>query len=72
MKKAVIRNGKIIYGDDIEANSVKPNDQQAKANREAMKINNRKDLLQPSQTDFYKAYKNKLDDLPDEAKRLLS
>lgn len=67
---AVIRNGKIIYGQ--EANAIKPSSTEAKARREAMKTNHRKDLLQPNQTDYYRVYKDKANDLPDETRRLLS
>ncbi len=69
-KKAIIRNGKIIY--DTDATIAKPNETAAHERREAMKLNHRKDLLQPSQTDYYRAYPNQAKDLPDETRRLLS
>lgn len=68
--KAVIRNGQIIYGE--EATSQKPNDLQARANREDQKVRHRKDMLQPNQVDYYKAYPEQAKDLPDETRRLLS
>lgn len=69
-KKAVIRNGNIIYGEESEM--TKANPLNAKHNRDAMKVRNRKDLLQRTQTDYYKAYPDQLDNLNPELKRLLS
>lgn len=71
-KRAVIRNGKIIYGDDIEATRLKPSDTAAHERREAMKTKHRKDLLQPNQVDYYKAYPEQMQDFSDETRRLLS
>lgn len=68
--KAVIRNGKIIY--DQEASIVMPNDMQARANREDMKVRFRAELLQKNQVDYYKKYPEQLKDLDDETHRLLS
>lgn len=70
--KAIIRNGKIIYGDDITAEVVKPNEMAAHENREDMKVRHRKDLLQRNQVDFYKAYPEQAKNLSDETRRLLS
>lgn len=70
--KAIIRNGRIIYGYDINAQVVQPTETAARARREDMKVRHRKDLLQPNQTDFYKAYPKQLENLNDETKRLLS
>lgn len=67
--KAVIRNGKIIYGEDAEA--PKPNDLQARANREDQKVRHRKDLLQPNDLQYYRAYKDQAKDLPDDLRRLV-
>lgn len=71
-KRAIIRNGKIIYGNLIEPQRINPNETEARANRENMKTNHRADLLQPNQTDYYKAYPKQAKDLPDETRRLLS
>jgi len=71
-RKAVIRNGKIIYGDDINAELVKPNETAARYRRETMKNNNRKEMLQRNQTDYYRAYPEQLDNLSDDLKRQLS
>jgi hypothetical protein len=70
MKRAVIRNGKIVY--DVAPHTIKPNETAAHERREAMKLKHRKDLLQPRQTDYYRAYPEQAKDLPDETRRLLS
>lgn len=72
IRKAVIRNGKIVYGDDVEAKIQKPNETEARAARQEQKTRYRKDLLQPNQVDYYKAYPDQAKDLPDETRRLLS
>lgn len=59
-KKVVIRNGKII---EDGAQHIKPNELSAKFDREHMKREYRKDLIQPNQVDFAKAW-------PDRAKEL--
>jgi len=69
-KKAVIRNGRIIY--DVDAEVLKPNETAARANREDMKVKHRKDLLQRNQVDFYKAYPEQAKNLSEETRRLLS
>lgn len=69
-KRAIIRDGKIIY--DKPANMLKPNETVARERRQAMRVNHRADLLQENQVDFYKVHPERLDDLPDETKRLLS
>lgn len=68
--KAVIKNGKIVYG--VDADVSKPNETQARSNRQDMKTKHRKDMLQKNQVDYYKAYPNQLDNLDDETKRLLT
>ena len=65
-------HGKIIYGDNISAEVVKPNETAAHERREAMKTKHRKDLLQRNQVDFYKAYPEQAKNLNDETRRLLS
>lgn len=69
-RKAVIRSGKIFYGE--EADTVMPNEMQARANREDMKVRFRAELLQKTQTDYWKVYKDQAKELPDETRRLLS
>lgn len=68
--KAIIRNGKIIYG--VNAEIPKPNETEAKANRNDQKVRHRADMLQPTETDYYRVYKDQAKDLPDETRRLLS
>lgn len=69
-KKAIIRHGKIIYG--VSAGVSKINDTLARAKRESMKVNHRKDLLQRNQVEYYKAFPDQAKNLSDEARRLLS
>lgn len=69
-RKAVIRGGKIIY--DVEAEISKPNEMQARANRQEMKTKHRKNLLQKNETAYYKAYPEQAKNLSDETRRLLS
>lgn len=71
-KRAIIRNGRIVYGDDIEATKVKPNETVANERREAMKVKHRKELLQRNEVDYYKAYPDQAENLSDETRRLLS
>ncbi len=71
-KKAIIRSGKIIYGDDIQAIHETPNETQAKANREDMKVRHRKDMLQKNQVDYWKVHKDQAEMLNPELRRLLS
>lgn len=71
-KKAIIRNGQIIYGDDIQATVPTPNETEARARREDQKVRHRADMLQPSQVDYYKMYPEKAKNLPEEVRRLLS
>lgn len=69
-KRVVIRNGQIV---EDEATVIKPNDLSAKSSREHMKREHRKDLLQPSQVAFAKAYPDKAKELYNEdTLRLLS
>lgn len=69
-KKVVIRNGKIV---EDKATAVIPNELSARYNREQMKREHRKDLLQPTQTDFAKAFPEKAKELYNEdTLRLLS
>lgn len=70
MSKVVIRNGKII---EDSGKLIKPNELSAKFNRESEKVKYRKDLLQPTQVDFAKAYPEKAKELyNEETLRLLS
>lgn len=69
MNKVVIRNGKIVRG---EAESIKPTETEARANRENMKVKGRKDMLQKNQVDYYKAYPEQAKNLSPELRRLLS
>jgi len=72
MKKAIIRGGKIIYGDDVSAAQFKPNETAAHERRENEKVKYRKDLLQRNQVDYYKAYPEQAKNLSDEVRRLVS
>lgn len=67
---AVIRNGRIIYGES--ADTVLPNETEARSSREAQKTKYRKDLLQKNQVDYYKAYPEQAAELSPELRRLLS
>lgn len=69
-RKAVIRNGKIIY--DVDAEVSKPSETAARENREAMKTKHRGDMLQRNEVGYYKKYPKELDNLSPELKRLLS
>ena len=71
-KKAIIRNGRIIYGDDIEADVAVPNETAARERRQAMKTKNRGEMLQPNQTEYYKKYPEQLSNLSPDLRRLLS
>lgn len=71
-KKAIIRNGRIIYGDDINADVVTPNETEARSNREKMRTEHRKDLLQRNQVEYYRAYPEQAKNLSDDTRRLLS
>lgn len=69
-KKVVIRNGKIVTG---EAEIVVPNQLSARFSRESMKRAHRKELLQPNQVDFARAYPEKAKEIYNEdTLRLLS
>jgi hypothetical protein len=68
---ARIINGQIVYSED-HAPTITPNETEARANRQNMKTQHRKDLLQKNQVDFYKAYPEQAKDLPPETRRLLS
>jgi hypothetical protein len=68
-KKAVIKNGRIYYGEEAEI--VLPNEMQARANREDMKVRHRKDMLQPNDLNYYRAYKDQAKNLPDDIRRLV-
>ena len=70
MSKAIIKNGKIIYG--IDSTHIKPNETSARERREGMKTKHRKALLQKNQTEFYRAYPEQAKNLNDETRRLLS
>lgn len=71
-KKAIIRNGKIVYGDELEAAHTRPSETEARSNREKMKTGHRKELLQRNEVAYYKAYPEQAKNLSDEARRLLS
>lgn len=69
-KRVIIKNGKII---EAKASTIIANPNSAKFNREHMKREHRKDLLQPNQVDFAKAYPEKAKELYNEdTLRLLS
>ena len=70
-KIAIIRGGKIIYTDE-HAEVALPNETAARERRERMKVDNRKELLQPNQTDYYKVYKDQAKNLSPELRRLVS
>ena len=71
-RKAIIKNGKIIYGDDVSAEVTKPVETAARFRRESEKVKHRAALLQRNQTDYYKAYPEQLENLSPELRRLLS
>lgn len=71
-RRAIIRSGKIIYGDDISAEVLKPNETAARERREGMKVKHRAELLQKNEVGFYKKYPEQLKNLNDETRRLLS
>lgn len=70
-KIARIVKGEIIYLDE-HAPVVIPNETQARANREEMKTNHRKDLLQKNEMEYWKAYPEQAKELSPELRRLLS
>jgi len=67
---AVIRNGRIIYGE--EASVPLPTETEARASREAQKTKYRADLLQKNQVDYWKVHKDQAEALSPELRRLLS
>lgn len=68
--KVIIRNGKIV---EEEATIVHANQMSAKFDREHMKREHRKDLIQPNQVDFAKAYPDKAKEMyGEDTLRLLS
>jgi hypothetical protein len=69
-KKAIIRGGRIVYGED--ASRVEPNETAARERRENMRAKHRAELLQPNQVDYYKQYPEQAKNLNDETRRLLS
>ncbi len=69
-KRAIIRSGKIIY--DTLPTHLKPNETAARERREGMKTKHRKDLLQKTQPEYYKAHPEQAEGFSDEVKRLLS
>lgn len=71
-KKAIIRNGAIVYGDDITAEHLGISSTEANSRREAMKTKHRKDLLQRNEVGYYRAYPEQAKNLSDETRRLLS
>lgn len=66
-----IVNGKLVESDN-HAPVLKPNDMQARANREDQKVRHRKDLLQKNQVDYWKANPEQAKDLNPDLRRLLS
>lgn len=70
-KIARIVNNKIVYSDE-HAQVVKPNETEARAKRQNMKTNYRKELLQKNQVDYYRAYPEQAKNLNDDTRRLLS
>ncbi len=70
MSKAIIRNGQIIR--DTDAEHVKPSETAARESRADQVMRHRKDILQPMETDYWKAYPEKAKDLSPELRRLLS
>jgi hypothetical protein len=70
-KIARIINGKIVYTEEHAPASL-PNEMQARANREDMKVRHRKDLLQRNEVAYYRAYPEQAKNLSDETRRLLS
>lgn len=70
MSKAVIRNGRIVYDTDAQIN--RPTETAAHERREGEKKKYRKDLLQPNQTDYWKAFPEQAKGLDPELRRLLS
>lgn len=70
-KIARIVNGEIVYTTE-RAEISKPNETVARSRRESQRNKYRKETLQPNQTDYYKAYPDKLDNLSDGLKRQLS
>lgn len=69
-KIAKIINGKIVYGEHAEI--VRPNETEARARRQSMKTEYRKDMLQKNQVGYYKAYPKEAENLNPELRRLLS
>lgn len=67
--KAVIRNGKIVYG--VDAEIPKPNETEAKASRTDQKVRHRANMLQKNDLNYYRYYKDQAKDLPDDLRRLL-
>ena len=68
--KAIIRNGRIVYGE--EANTVQPSGSAAREKREEMKRKYRGELLQKNQVDYYKVNPEQAKELNPELRRLLS
>lgn len=67
---AVIRNGRIIYGES--AIVPLPTETEARSSREAQKVKYRADLLQKNQVDYYKVHPEKAEVFSDELRRQLS
>jgi hypothetical protein len=67
---AVIRNGKIIYGDSAIVSL--PNETEARSSREGQKTKHRADLLQKNQVDYWKVHPEQAEELNPELRRLLS
>lgn len=66
-----IINGKLVDIDE-HAPVLKPTETAARESRQDNRVRHRKDILQPNQVDFYKAYPDKAKELNPELRRLLS
>jgi hypothetical protein len=67
---AVIRNGRIIYGE--KAHVPLPNETEARSSREGQKTKYRADLLQVNEVGYYKVHPDKAEGFSDELRRQLS
>lgn len=68
---ARIVNGKIVYLDE-SALPIQPNEMAARASREDQRVRYRREMLQPNQVDYYKAYPEQAMNLSDGLRRQLS
>lgn len=70
-KIARIHNGKIVYTDDA-APAVKPNEMQARSDRQATRDKHRRDMLQRNEVDYYRVHKDQIKNLDEGTQRLIS